>query len=100
MHFIPSGRVFLSRPFFFPRWILIFEPKGISFQDIFFGSTKIRKKDKLLFSKHGLNAKLKIPQKLVELFQFFQSRKLFPSLALICFKYIQKIFPTSVLGTA
>ena len=63
------------------------------FMTYVFGCIKIRKKDKLLLSKHGLNTKLKIPQKLFQLFQFFKYGK-----RMNLYKYIQKMFPTSVLG--
>ena len=64
------------------------------FMTYVFGCIKIPKRDKLLLSKHGLNTKLKIPQKLFQLSQFFKYGK-----KINLHKYIQKMFPTSVLGT-
>ena len=71
---------------------------SIRFMTYVFGGIKIRKKVKSLLWKHGLNKKLKIPRNYSNNPSFSNLRKHFQVLHL--HNYIQKMFPTSVLGTA
>ena len=68
------------------------------FKTYVFGCIKIRKKVKPLLWKHGLNKKLKIPWNYSNYSSFSNLGKNFQVLHL--HNYIQKMFPTSVLGTA
>ena len=71
---------------------------SIRFMTYVFGGIKIRKKVKSLLWKHGLNKKLKIPRNYSNNSSFSNLRKYFQVLHL--HNYIQKMFPTPVLGTA
>ena len=68
------------------------------FMTYVFGGIKIRKKVKSLLWKHGLNKKLKIPRNYSNYSSFSNLGKNVQVLHL--HNYIQKMFPTSVLGTA
>ena len=68
------------------------------FMTYVFGGIKIHKKVKSLLWKHELNKKLKIPRNFSNYSSFPNLGKNFHVLHL--HNYIQKMFPTSVLGTA
>ena len=66
------------------------------FMTYVFGGIKIRKKVKSMLWKHGLNKKLKIPRNYSNYSSFSNLEKK----VLHLHNYIQKMFSTSVLGTA
>ena len=76
------------------------EPKEMSFQDTLWLTYLVAQKfvKKSLLWKHGLNKKLKITRNYSNYSSFPNLRKNFQVLHL--YNYIQKMFPTSALGTA